>query len=260
MLLRLGKEGTVIRIYKTRAIYFDTITMSNGRSRKLFQTEMRKVVEFPIYESADAHMSDLPNEDGEAIFSLQDIQNAEKWIERQMQAIDAAFRKNQVMGLMGGTAVIKRSRKDDDTYRSYPDFMPDAKIGEFIGAIRGSHKYEPKMRIKVRLPKVEVVEDKSLAKAWREGRLEDLNDEVVELLVRTADERGKPLDQAFSDEEARAVYITERKLFYLITQQLGYSQSFLEQPIKDELSKIKEELGKYKKKQPRKRKGKELLP
>jgi hypothetical protein len=227
MLLRLGKEGTVIRIYKTRAIYFETITMSNGRSRKLFQTEMRKVVEFPIYESADAHMSDLPNEDGEAIFSLHDIQNAERWIERQMQAIEAAFRKNLAMGLMGGTAVIKRSRKDDERYSTYESFILSARAGEFMGVIRGAHSYKPKMRRTLKLPSVEVKESQTAAQAWNDGSIEDTADELIMLIRKTAKERGKPLDKAFTDEEINAMYIAERQPFYMITRAIGRQQKTL---------------------------------
>ena len=188
---------------------------------------MRKVVEFPIYESADAHMSDLPNEDGEAIFSLHDIQNAERWIERQMQAIEAAFRKNLAMGLMGGTAVIKRSRKDDERYSTYESFILSARTGEFMGVIRGAHSYKPKMRRTLKLPSVEVKESQTAAQAWNDGSIEDTADELIMLIRKTAKERGKPLDKAFTDEEINAMYIAERQPFYMITRAIGRQQKTL---------------------------------
>jgi len=50
MHLMLGKEGTVVRIYKTRVSSFDAVEMPNGRTRKVWSTKTDKVVEFPVYE------------------------------------------------------------------------------------------------------------------------------------------------------------------------------------------------------------------
>jgi len=241
MLLRLGGAGTIVRIFKTRCVCFDTVEYK-GRPRKLFQTEMEKLVEFPVYESAEAHMSTIANEDGEPAFSAEDIQRAEEWIEQQMQEIDAAFRKNQNLGLMGGTAVIKRSSKDDQKYCSHDGFISGRKVGEFIGVIRGAHGYKPKMRKKVKMPHVEVGEPDTAAKAWEEGRFEDINNENLIRMRVIAKERGKPLDKAFTEEEVFQFYIAERQAFYMLTRTMKNKQNGLEKACRERAEKKHSEL------------------
>lgn len=241
MLLRLGDAGTIVRIFKTRSVCFDTIEYK-GRSRKLFKTEMDKLVEFPVYESAEAHMSNIANEEGEPAFSAEDIQSAEEWIEQQMQEIDAAFRQNQNLGLMGGTAVIKRSNKDDQTYCAHDGFIPGRKVGEFIGVIRGAHEYKPKMRKKVKMPQVKVAEPDTAAKAWEEGRFEDINNENLIRMRVIARERGKPLDKAFTEEEAFQFYIAERQAFYMLTRTMKNKQNGLEKACRERAEKKHAEL------------------
>jgi hypothetical protein len=223
----LGKEGTVVRIYKTRVSSFDAVEMPNGRTRKVWSTKTDKVVEFPVYESTKAHMQEIAKYNGRPMFSAGDIEKADAWIEKQMQTIDAAFRKNHVLALMGGTAVIKRSSNDDERYSTFESFIPSARVGEFIGVIRGAHSYKPKMRSTVKLPSVEMKESQTAAQAWNDGSIEDTADELVMLIRKTARERGKPLDKAFTDEEINAMYIAERQPFYMITRAIGRQQKTL---------------------------------
>lgn len=217
MQLRLGKDGSTVRIYTSRAAHFITVEVK-GRSRKIFQTETTKLVEFPVYESAEAHMASIPKENGEPMFSAEDIEKAEAWIESQMQEIDAAYRLNQSLGLMGGVPVIKRASSDDQKYCSDPGFIPGRKVGEFLGVIRGAHDYKPKMRKKIKIPQVEVAEPDTAAKAWNEGRFEDIENENIMRIRMIAKERGKPLDEAFTDEEIDQFFIASRQLFYAITR------------------------------------------
>ena len=227
MNLMLGKEGTVVRIYKTRVSSFDVVQMPNGRTRKVWNTETDKVVEFPVYESTKAHMQEIAKYNGRPMFSAGDIEKADGWIEKQMRTIDAAFRKNYALGLMGGTALIKRSSKDDERYCSFEGFITGARVGEFIGVIRGAHTYKRRMRAIVKLPSIEVKESQTAAQAWNEGSIEDTADELVMLIRKTARERGKPLDKAFTDEEINAMYIAERQPFYMITRAIGRQQKTL---------------------------------
>ena len=252
MILKLGNEGTVVRIFKTRSVCYDEIEY-NGKFRKLWRTEMDKLAEFPAYESAESQMSSIQSINGGAMFTAENMANAVDWIENQMQEIDAAFLRNVTQGLMGGAAVIKRGSSDDKEYGTHPDFIPGRKVGEFIGVIRGAHEYKPKMRKKIKLPEIKVDEDKSMAKAWKEGRLEGLCDEVMELIVKTAEERGKPLQEAFTDEEVQAFFYSERKMFYLITLVIGVGQSVFENQMKDRLGELKKEVVRYK---PTKKRGK----
>lgn len=234
----------MLRVYKSRALHFDTVKMANGRYRKLYQTEIDKVVEFPVYESAEAHMTDLQGEVGDALFTREDIKEVEIWIERQMQSIDAAFRKMQAQGLMGGIAVVKRSRKDDDTYGAHPDFIADAKIGEFIGVIRGAQKFEPKMRKKVSVPKIEVSEDTKQAAAWNDGRYSDLANELIIKYRTLAKLRGRSLKKAFTKEEIEGLFTAHRVIARFVYYQCGYQRTPLmdacEDNAKDKLNKIME--------------------
>lgn len=241
MILKLGKEGTVVRIFKTRSVCCDEIEYK-GKARKLWRTTMEKLLEFPTYESAEFHMSNIPNENGGPMFTAQDIAIAEHWIEKQMQEIDAKFRRNFSQGLMGGSAVIKRGSSDDKEYAAHPDFIPGRKVGEFIGVIRGAREYKPKMRKRIRIPEVEINEGLTVSEAWKHGRLDDL---ATEIIIRTrilARERGKELHVALTEEEKRAIF-TAGRILTLFTyrkckKQQGEMMEHCEPVAKEKLAEI----------------------
>ncbi len=241
MIFKLGKEGTVVRIFKTRSVCFDEIEY-NGKTRKLWQTATSKLVEFPTDESAESHMSNILNENGGSMFTSEDIANAEDWIEKQMQEIDAAFRRNFNQGLMGGTAVIKRGSSDAKEYGTHPDFMPGRKLGEFIGVIRGAREYKPKMRRRIRIPEVEINEGLTVSEAWKDGRLDDLATEIIIRNRILARERGRELHEALTEKEKRAVF-TAGRILTLFTynkckKQQGEMMKHCEPVAKEKLAEI----------------------
>jgi hypothetical protein len=241
MILKLGNEGTVVRIFKTRSVCYDEIEY-NGKFRKLWKTEMDKLAEFPAYESAESQMSSIPNDNGGAMFTAENIANAENWIEKQMQEIDAAFRRNFSQGLMGGAAVIKRASSDDKEYGTHPDFMPGRKVGEFIGVIRGAREYKPKMRKRIRMPEVEINEGLTVSEAWKDGRLDDLATEIVIRNRILAKDRGGELDKALTEKEKRAIF-TAGRILTLFTyskckKQQGEMMKHCEPLAKEKLAEI----------------------
>ena len=211
MILRLGREGTVVRIFKTRSAP-DGSVEHNGRTRKLWATKMDKLAEIKVCEPVEAQMSNILDARGERIFNAKDFALVEEWVDQQIREIDAAFRRNQSLGLMGGTAVIKRSSSDDKRYEDDPNFIRGRKVGEFIGVIRDAHPYKPKLRKRIELPEIEINQALTVSKAWREGRLDDLATEILIRYRILAKDRGRKLHEALTEEDKQAIFTAGRVL------------------------------------------------
>ncbi|HHP5490776.1 hypothetical protein ACU6QH_01615 [Aeromonas veronii] len=176
------------------------------------------------YRAVNVHLGTV---DVDSDFSLikelteADAKNAKLWVQEQQRLVQYAYMDNQKKGLIGGCPVIKRNKSDDDKYRDHYGYIPDCRVGEFIGVIIN--------QIPLSSPIQSVESNNSLyeniIELRKKGRLSDVFKDIFNALIKI--HKINP----FTKNEWFSLFLGEKDCFYLITAASGYKQSIFEKML-----------------------------
>lgn len=199
---RLQEKAEKVIVVTTKSVK-ETLALDDGTRKNIWSSKAITLANQPIEEPIEGIEGLNPKNASEI----------QAWLNDQLNQIDAAHEQNLANGLIGGYPIIKHSKADDSKYASEPGFIPGRKIGEFIGVIAGA---KPRRNTGTIQP-IKTSEG-FVRKMRREGRLSEVTNAIVnELAEIMAESEGSP-QEAFTEEERAALYVSERQYFYMITR------------------------------------------
>lgn len=243
---KLNCDASLVTV--TKSVSEKVGAVINGKQSYLWKTNTKKIAEFHPGYIPD-HIEGLSDEEYEEV---------KAWTKKQLLLINAAYTKLASEEMFGGLPVIKKNANDDKKYRSWPGYIKNCKVGEFIGVIDRAYSCEDKnnsieelfferfknnllptshLRAINKLMHANESESSSIEtsgfvrKLKEEGRLSELLDSVVSELGQIIIDSDNFANEAFSEKEMHDLYVAERQLFYFLTAG-AMKQSALEEAAK----------------------------
>jgi len=178
------------------------------------------------YKAVNVHLGTVDvNSDFSLIKELTeaDAKNAKLWVQEQQRLVQYAYMENQKKGLIGGCPVIKRNKSDDDKYRDYYGYIPDCRVGEFIGVIIN--------QIPLSSPIQSVESNHSLYESIiglrKKGRLSEVFNNILNTLIEIHKKNPFTMKEWFS------LFLGNKDCYLLITAASGYKQNDFEKMLPD---------------------------
>jgi hypothetical protein len=129
--IKLQADAKIARVYTIEHIPFKVdIKNKNGELKTLFKQNKIMLGKVDVCSNPKIEIDELQ--------TPEDIQFVKNFISNQHSLIQAAFKRSQALGLIGGIPVIGRSKKENIKYKNCLGFDKNAKEGQFLGVIKNA--------------------------------------------------------------------------------------------------------------------------